>query len=244
MSIRQARIFVNHSETLDWAETLIGRVVRALVAEFTDQVRWFWFSRYICLIGAQGEDRGDCDFDAIPNDFKQPFNGGNQPGHRSLRFRYEIEDGQQTAFETRLQQLVNQNSYVISDFLDYDQVGDTGGHRFLGVENRQAGRDLQRARLVTHLYQVISQLVIDALVGPDQANRYRIERNDLVEQNPNNSTFESLHHMFCNITQVPVSILLNAEGQAQLLGTFWGLPRGHRQNTFNGKQVTEVYIPY
>ncbi len=245
MAIRQTRMFVHQAETADWAETLIGRVVRPLVAEFPEPLRWFWFSRYICLIGTQEEDLGDCDFNAIPNDFKQAFPGENQPGHRSLRFRFEVEDAHQAAFEARLQQLVAQHGYAISDVRDYDQIGDTGGSRFLGVENRQPGRDGQRARLVTHLCQVISQLVMDALVGPDPANRFRIEYNDLQQQNPNGSTFESLHHLFCNITQVPVSILLSTGDQAQLLGTFWGQPSGQqRQITINGQPVTEVYVSY
>ena len=190
-----------------------------------------------------GEDRGDCDFNVIPAEYKQPFPMANQPGHRSLRFRFEIADGDQAAFEARLQQLLNQHGYAISDIRDYDQVGDTGNHRHLGVKNRQAGRDVQRARLVTHLYWSISQLVIDALVGPDPVDRYRIENNDS-QENPNGSTFESLHHLFFNITQVPVSILVSTGAQPQLFGTFWGKPRGQQQRQFNGQIVTEIFLSY
>lgn len=248
MAIRQTRIFVRHTETADWAETLIGRVFRQMIVEFQGPLRSFWFSRYVCLIG-NGEDRDDCDFDVIPDEFKQAFPGTpgtpgtDQPGHRSLRFRFEIEDASQAAFEAHLQELLHQYSYAISDIRDYDQITDTGGERLLAVENRQPGRDVQRARLVTQMYQVVSELVIDALVGPDPGNRFHIEHNDHRE-NPNGSTFESLHHLFCNITQVPVSILVSAGGQAQLRGTFSGPPRGQRPRTINGQPVTEVYLTY
>ncbi len=234
MAIRQIRIFVNHTEGIDWAETLIGRVFRPLVADFSESLRWFWFLRYGCLIGKPGDDCGDCNFDIIPDDFKQALPEGNpdQPVHRSLRFRFEVEDAHQAAFEASLNELVAQHEYASSGCLDYNQIGDAGGNRFLGVENRLPGRDVERANLVTQLFQLMSQLVMDALVGPDQANRFHVEHND-DQQNPNGSTFESVHHMFCNITEVPISILL---------GTFWGPPRGYRQ--MDGQPIAAVYLTY
>jgi hypothetical protein len=236
-------MFVKQTESADWAETLIGRVIQPLTTEFTEQLQWFWFSRYVCLIETQGEDRGDCDFNAIPDDFKQAFPGTNHPGHRSLRFRFEVEDDHQEAFEARLHELIAQHGYAISDLRDYGLFGDLGGDRFLGVENQQPGRDIQRARLVAHLFQDISQLVIDTLVGPDPANRFHIERN-LQQQNPNGSTFESLHHLFCNITLVPVSVLLGTENQTQIIRTYWGPPRWQRTIARNGQPFTEVYLSY
>lgn len=245
MAIRQTRIFVQSNDPSDdWAETLIGRVFRQIVSEFAQPLQWFWFSRYICPVGMNGDDRGDCDFNAIPDDYQQAIPGMDVPGHRSLRFRFEITDADQAAFEFRLRQLLDQHEYKISDIRDYEQVSDTGGQRFLGVENRQPGRDVQRARLVTHLYQIISEIVIDSLVGPDSANRYRIEHNDLHQQNPNGSSFESLHHLFCNITRVPLSILFSGTDQMQLEGTFWGPPGNLRRLVINGKEITEVYVPY
>jgi hypothetical protein len=244
MAIRQTRAFVLPTECADWAETIIGRVIRSLVQEFSQDLRWFWFSRYISLIDVAGEDRGDCDFNAIPADYKLPFPGTDKPGHRSLRFRFEIADVRQQAFEVQLRGLLAQHGYAISGILDYDQVVDTGCHRFLGEENRRPGRDSQRATLVTSLYHTIARLVIDCLVGPDGAGRYRIEANN-DPQNPNGSTFESVHHLFCNITQVPLSVLCAAAPKVRLLGTHWGPASriAHRQGG-NGQLITEVFVPY
>ena len=244
MAIKQTRIFANHDEPINWAETLIGRVVRPLVVEFKNSLHSFWFSRYVCQIGVPGEDCGDCDFNVIPNNFKQTIPGFVQPGHRSMRFRFEVADSNQVDFEIRLQQLVLQHSYAISDVRDFDKLADLGGNRFLGAENRLPANATQRAQLVTHFLQSISELFIDALVGPDPENRFRLEYNNELQQNPNGSTFESLHHLFCNMTQVPVSILVSTGDQANLLGTFWGSPRGHRQIDRGGQLVNEVYLPY
>ncbi len=241
MAIRQTRVFVLSVEpAAGWAETLIGRVFRQLTEEFAESLVWFWFSRYGTTIDG---DNGDCDIDQIPDEYKQPQQAGGVGFHRSLRFRFNISDAAQMAFEGRLQQLITQHSYCISDIRDYDYVADTGCHRFLGVENRLPARDVRRADLVTHLYQTIAQLVIDCLVGPDAAGRFAIETNDN-GQNPNGSTFESIHHLFYNITQVPLSVLIAVGPQAGLLGTFWGQPRKVQQRQGNGQLITEVFVPY
>lgn len=244
MVYRQTRIFANSDEPYTWAETIIGRVIKPLNIEFKDSLKSFWFSRYICQIGVVGEDRGDCEFALLPNDFKQPFTGFVQPGHRSIRFRFEVIDANLVDFEARLQELVIQHGYSISDIRDFDELADLGGNRFLGVENRLPANATQRAHLVTHFLQSISELFMDALVGPDPENCYRLEYNDELQQNPNGSTFESLHHLFCNMTQVPVSILVSTGNQTNLLGTFWGQPRGHRQIDRGDQHVKEIYLSY
>jgi hypothetical protein len=203
MAIRQTRIFVPPTEPAEWAETLIGRVIRPIAREFPNDLLWFWFSRSVCLIGMAGEDRGDCDFDSLPDAYKLAFPAAIQAGHRSLRLRFEIADAQQVAFENRLRELLVQHRYAITDIRDYDPVAHTGGDRFLGIENRQPGRDARRAALVTLLCHAVSQVVIDGLVGPDASGRYRIETNNH-HQNPNGSPFEPLHELFVNITQVPL----------------------------------------
>jgi hypothetical protein len=239
MAVRQTRVFILSDEPdAHGMETLIGRVFRPVVAEYAEALRWFWFSRYSSTIDG---DSGDCDIELIPAEDKRPLQQGGPGFHRSMRFRFNVTDASQIAFEDRLQTLIAQHGYRISDIRDYDYVTDTGGDRCLGVENRQPGREVRRADLVTHLYKAISQLVIDCLVGPDATGRFRIEINDN-PQNPNRSTFESLHHLFYNITQVPLSVLISADGS--LLGTFWGHPLGTQQRYDNECGITEIFLPY
>ncbi|TXT21539.1 MAG: hypothetical protein FD138_4050 [Planctomycetota bacterium] len=215
MGVRQTRLFVQSNEAQsDWAETLIGRVFRPLTTEFAESLHWFWFSRY----GSSADDSGDCDIAQIPAEYKQPVQPGDIGYHRSMRFRFSISDDRQPDFERRGQQLINDNGYRISDFRPYDYVGDTGNNRFLGTENRQPGRAEQRAILATNFYAAISRLVIDALVGPDDQGRYRIESNDDQLQNPRGSTFQSLLHLFCNITNVPTDIYVFHKAALNLIG--------------------------
>ncbi len=215
MAARQTRVFVPAAEPEnDWAETLIGKLIRPLTEEFAEHLDWFWFSRY----GPSADDSGDCDIARIPIEYKQAPDRDNAGFHRSLRFRYAIDNEWQVPFEQRALQLITENSYCISDFRPYDFIGDTGNNRFLGNENRLPGRARQRAVLVTQFYMVISRLVIDALVGPDPSNRFRIETNDDLIQNPAGSTFQSLLHLFCNITKAPTDVYVFRKEGLNILG--------------------------
>jgi hypothetical protein len=216
MPIRQTRVFVRSDEPMeDWAETLIGRVFRPLTTEFADPLDWFWFSRY----GGPADDSGDCDVSRISEDYKRPPAPGGTPFHRSMRFRFKISDRDTaTAFESRAEELIRGGGYRISDFRDYEFVGDTGNNRFLGVENRGAGRAEQRAQAVTSFYHVVSILVMDALVGPGQAGRFRMETNDELRENPRGSTFQSLLHLFCNITNAPTDVHIYRKAAMSLVG--------------------------
>jgi len=215
MAIQQTRVFVRTDESHnDWAETLIGKVFRPLTNEFADVLVWFWFSRYV----EPARESGDCNIVEIPDEYKQPLQSGGEQLHRSMRFRFNIADDQQAEFERRASELIEQGGYCISDFRDYDYVEDTGSNRFLGIENRQSGRAEQRALLTTNLYWAISRLAIDALVGPDEHGRFKMERNDDLVQNPRGSTFQSLHHLFCNITNVPTDLYVFHKPSMHLIG--------------------------
>ena len=215
MAVRQTRVFVRSDEPQgDWAETLIGRVFRPLTKEFADALGWFWFSRY----ADHADDSGDCDVSLIPDDYKRPLDPGGIPFHRSMRFRFKVTDGPWEAFEQRAAELIDEGGYRVSDFRDYDFVRDTGSNRFLGVENRQPGRAEQRGILATTFYWITSKLVIDALVGPDAQGRFRMERNDDLAQNPRGSTFQSLLHLYCNITNVPTDVYVYHKASMNLIG--------------------------
>lgn len=217
MSARQTRIFAPSAEPQDdWAETLVGRVLRPLIDEYSAHLQWFWFSRY----GATAEDSGDCDLTLIPAQYRQPIEPGSESGefHRSVRFRFAVTAEHQEDFEQRARQLIEMHGYRISDFRPYDFVADTGSNRFLGCEHRQPGRAATRALLVTQFYMATCRLFMDALVGPDEAGRYRLESNDDDIQNPAGSSFQSLLHLFCNITNVPTDVYVFRKEGLNILG--------------------------
>lgn len=206
----QIRIFAPLAVPFDtplWAEAVIGGIIAPLVRDELSP-RWFWFSRYDC---SPEMDSGDCDISKIPTDFMVPSNRH----FRSVRFRYSVPEEARQAFEDRCLFFIRNVGCAISHFLPYDFLGDLGGARHLGGE-RTEPRQQCRARLVAEVYQAISRVVIDALVGPDLQGRYQVEQNDSPE-NPLGCSFESIHHLFCNITNVPLRVLISKMG----VGTDW-----------------------
>lgn len=246
MPILQTRIFVNSDEPNDWVETLLGRIIKPITTEFNEHLEWFWFSRYASLSAVEGEDRGDCEIEAIPEICKRPIPGTNgQAFHRSVRFRFEIAAEAKDNFETRLRALIGDFGYAISDVRPYDELSDTGGPRFLATENRSDAKAQLRARLVSHVFCTSSRLLLDMLIGPDANGRFRVESNDFTAQNPNFSSLESVHHIFWNLTAVPLSVLIKKEGEnAGLYGTYWGPFLKAEDKTIQGQQFTEVFLRY
>ncbi len=219
MAIRQTRIFVpptplfNHN---DWVDTLIGSIVAPLVKN-SSCLKWFWFARYVSDLS----DSGDCDINVIPPYFgtDHNFNSIGQDGrYRSLRFRYSVKDIELEKFENQAQGLIQKYQCAVSDFRDYDYVIELGGKRFLAGE-QTAQRQIERAELVLQNFNALSKLYIHTLTGPDHAGVYRTELSDS-DQNPRQSIFESVHHFFCNITEVPTRVLVSGHS----IGTDWYPP--------------------
>jgi len=215
MAIRQTRIFVPTTspfDNLSWVETLVGSVIAPLVT----QAEWFWFSRYI----APKTDGGDCDIEMIPDEFgiHQNPNGDGARLFRSLRFRYQVNDEQLENFESLLREAIVSHNCVISDFRDYSHLDDLGGDRFIGGERTQQRR-LERANLIVKYLCDVSQIFIHCLQGPNESGRFQLESSDS-NQNPHGSIFESAHHLFCNMTNVPLRIIVSQNG----IGTDWNPP--------------------
>ncbi len=215
MAIRQTRIFVPSLPPFDnfsWVETLIGSVI----APFVPQTEWFWFSRYI----APKTDGGDCNIELIPEEFgitQNPNENGTKL-FKSLRFRYQVNDDQLENFESHLREAIVNHNCAISDFRDYSHLDDLGGDRFIGGE-RTEQRRLERANLMVKYLCDVSQIFIHCLQGPDESGRFQLESSNS-DQNPHGSIFESVHHLFCNVTNVPLRILVSQNG----FGTDWNPP--------------------
>lgn len=202
MSYRQTRIFVPTAIPFDhdqfWVETLVAHVIAPVVAAFPT-IEWFWFSRY----AATSEDSGDCDISVIPEEFAV----GPWKIYRSLRFRYSVPDVEREALEAQCLNLIESLGCRISDVRDYDPIADLATERFLGgviTPERRAAR----AQYMTQFLCATCQLFMHTLAGPDPDGRYRAEPNSERSNNPHGNTFESVHHLFCNILDPPLHILV------------------------------------
>ena len=199
LSVRQTRIFVPPAAPYDeehWAETLLGRVVAELGRD--SMLEWWWFSRYVL---PEDGDTGDCDFALLPRSIFWP--GGK---HRSLRFRYAIQARDRARFEESAGRAVDDAGAFVTDFRDYDLVGDLGSRRFLGADAGETSPD-RRASIVVAFLQATSQLAIDCLVGPDEHGRFRFESDEVEGGSP----FRVPLHLFWNKTLVPVQLTVAGE---------------------------------
>lgn len=213
---RQTRIFVPSTppfESGDWYEQVLGRIVLPLFLSHCDQLHWLWFTKYVSRLG---DDDGDCEIDKLPSGYL--LNGV----HRSIRLRFSSQKGSQRVIEANGQELVNSANCFITDWRDYDVVKDLGGDRFAG-----AGADLvrrtERAKLVVEFLYTTSKLVLSCLISSGNNGRWQFEDNPN-QQNPYHSSSESIHHLFCNMTQVPLYVLLLKMGSDMTVGTHWRHP--------------------
>lgn len=214
--VRETAIFVPTAAPFDgetWAEGVLGNIVRPVV-RVESGLSWFWFTRYA---QPRAESEGG-EGTAIPRSFAV------DGLFRSVRFRYAVPSDGVEAFERRTDELAEAVGARTSDVRDYDWLLDLGADRFAGAAPSPA-RTL-RAHLVADFLCSLCRLALDCLAGPDEAARYRFEEN-FTRSNPNGSPFESLHHLFCNITAVPTSVLVSGDH----VGTHWTPPPPSRRAT-------------
>jgi hypothetical protein len=231
---KQVCIFAPTKQPYDgssWAETIFGRIIKPLVASHAE-LRWFWFLRY-----GEPKNSGSPDFDVsrIADDF---FPGGNG---RLVRFRISIQESDFAAFESDGSDLIQQEGCGFSHWPDYGGLGELGGARFCG-ENGIVKPSAERAELNAQMLCSLSKLVLHSLVGPDADGRYKMESN-VHKENPNGSTFESLHHCFCNMTGVPLDVIVlrNKQTGVQVIGTQWNL---HVPNPTEWEMTAKIPVSY
>lgn len=207
LAIVQTRIYAPAIAPYDdqyWAETMMARIIKPLIEQCTD-IWWFWFTRYV----SNERDFADSNGDTAPPEF---FDRNN---YRSLRFRLEIADAAFTEFEQRGNELIKGEGCWIADWRSYG-IGELSSNRFIG-EDRSDHRRIQRLAIVRDYVAAVSRLALHALVPSDDQGRFRFEHND-DSQNPNDSAFFSLHHLFCNPTEVFLTALITTEDG----GIQWG----------------------
>ena len=213
METRQTRIYAPNHEPYTgklWAETMMARIIRPLVSH--PGVSWVWVTRY----ASETPEFDDSDGSKAPADF---FNG-----HlcRSLRFRFLVEPEHRTAFEESGTVLVNKEACWLADWRKFP-VDSLAGDRFLGSP-RTPDRKMDRLPLVMNFLDSVTRLTLHALVEADQEGRFKIEDNDHRE-NPHNSAFFSLHHLFCNTTDVILTALINCRPPGLKGGTLQYPPK-------------------
>jgi len=198
----QTRIFVPFAALYlndHWVETVVGCVVAPLVHKHG--IERFWFSRY--GEGANGSG-GDTDLQKIPALFRHP----QADFYRSVRFRLWLPATvDRTAFENELFDTVVKVSCAIADVRSYPDIDDLAWERFCGGDYTLSRRAERRDRMRDFLSST-ARLFVHMLEGPNAQGEFRLEENKVRDTNPDSVTFQSIHHLFCNMTEVPLTVFV------------------------------------
>lgn len=240
---RQTRIFAPFNSAYPpehWYENILGRIIKPVTDKWGN-LDWFWFSRYIHPLGIYE----DCDVSQVVGIY---LDNNNNNITRSIRFRFSINDAYCGKFEKDFKSIIQNNDCLITDFRPWDKVGDVGSGRHIGGQITEERRH-DRAERNTRLYHQISLLTLDVLEGPDASNNYRMEENISVDipNHQRKSSFSTPHHLFCNITQIPLSASVNVVLQNGNLSlrteTGWGVPGEFSPTPMNVPINIDINMP-
>ena len=121
--------------------------------------------------------------------------------------RFRILTDKYAELEPHLIQLRDQLGLIdTGEEKELTLVGDLGHERFLPAAQIAFNPEQRAARIVNFLHATCL-LYLECLVETPQGY-WRIEENPHPE-NPLKNTFQSIHHLFCNITQVPLELQLS-----------------------------------
>ncbi|WP_145274042.1 hypothetical protein [Tautonia plasticadhaerens] len=219
MAIRQTRIYASSNVPYDdqhWAETIMARIIQPLVTNESG-LRWFWFTRYADVEPEFADSDG--------THYPDGFHGDKLC--RSIRLRLDIDDDAKESFESRGSELIEREGCWIADWRDYG-IQELCSNRFIG-EDRAEDRRGERLNIVKDYLGSISRLALHALVPADGEGRFRFEHND-DPLNMYGSPFFSLHHLFCNTTEVLLTVLIANDGSNLVCGTRQYAPQILYQN--------------
>jgi hypothetical protein len=193
----------------NWCEEVLGRVVLPLCRNFEEVLHWFFVGRY-------GK------FNQPVPDERYMLPGTNIS--EFVAFRVSVQRPALHEFQERALELVNSEKCFADGWHPLNLTGDFPIERYCrpGAKPEMYER---RIRLIVNLLDATSKLVLDSLDW-DESRGWHIERNDNEDENPNGSMFESVHHLFCNTTDVPLDTLVLQNRQEEVvvtLQTYWSI---------------------
>ena len=121
-------------------------------------------------------------------------------GTRHVRFRFTIDNYK--SVQPLVKQLIKKYNLIdLKDEEKYNLVHDLGSQRFRANKKQKNNR----AQLIFNYLYSIAVLYVDCL-REDKKGNFHLEKNKNYN-NPHGSIFESLHHLFCNMTDVKTYVI-------------------------------------
>jgi hypothetical protein len=125
----------------------------------------------------------------------------------------------------RMSRQLDENGQLVERNLTLEE--DLGHPRFCGRNCSREKRHL-RAKLVLSFLTAVCDLLLDSLHRFE--GRWELEPTGDALQNPEGSSFQSLHHLFCQITHVPTLVFEYAFGGVKGIESrqgVWNLEKFH-----------------
>ncbi|GEM_PF-2371704 len=188
----------------NWAETVMGEIVRPAVERYRSSVEWYWMTRY-----------GGPAFAGNAARYQAPSNirGGLQtPEYLQIR----LKERRRWPFRSRLEKALLAQAKQRECFAGSgpnNPLKELALKRFIDPEGDTASTREHRAELIARFLCTAAELYLDMLV-PDWVGGWCEEWNGDTNQNPDGSAIQSVLHMFCNGTDVEIPVrVLSINGQ-------------------------------
>lgn len=191
----------------NWVEQILGSVIRPAYQEFGEQIQWMWVTRYIePLEFARRDAIGEyCQKNPIPSNYVTHHNG--TPYCRYAVFRLSVDSVSKSQIQQECLALAEKAGFWVVPWTKYDMVADLGSDRFIYPGAADLERE-GRAFLVARFVDATVRLMLHSLV--EEGGQWKLELNTS-DQNPAGSIFQSIHHLYCNTTGVPIDVLVDAQ---------------------------------
>lgn len=195
----------------NWVEQILGEVIRPIFLNYENNINWIWITRYRNIYDENSPPLGR----PVPLDYI----GNNM--FRYIILRLSLDEASQEEIHNSLIDLLEDSHCICipNEWSPYDVVNYLGSNRFIRQDSNQNDRE-QRALLIAQFIDSVIRLKLNSLTRT-QDGIWGLETNSDNNQNPNGSFFESIHHLFCNSTRVPTTILMARDRNRFLLRTFW-----------------------
>lgn len=200
-----------------WVEFILGAVVKPLMDKHGESITRVGILRYSDAYDHENPK-------GVP---KLPERYQNDTFYRFIWLRMSIEDSSRDAVNQECITLINKaNCHSPVGWQYYNLVEDLGKDHFTGLDSTPEAK-ARRAYLIADFLDATTRLMLDCLTK-DTNEEWSFEENpgSNIEGhniNPHGSTFEAAHHLFCNSTGVPLSVMLlrNKQSQQNMIITHW-----------------------
>jgi hypothetical protein len=182
-------------------EQIIGTIIRPLYLNYKEDMHWIWFGRY------------DDNFAPYAVSHQLPERYNSNGGSSYFDFRLSISQDKRDSFEQDALDLILNSIYFAARWDQYNVLHDlvdwsgNSGNRFIRPDATEDER-IERAYLIVNFMDATARLMVDSVVKVDE--RWHLEPNDN-PNNPQSSFFQSIHHLFCNATDVPTFVVIREE---------------------------------